>query len=185
MSPLSCISSLSLSSLPSSTRISRPMLSTFPASMLPDVKLENLFPPFENEYAPWICSDIFPEPILRSPEPIASSPDSLDSQNHRPPSHNRPKTLKAVVDERKWRRMASNRESARRSRMRKQQYLENLRGEANRLRVMNRKLTNWLRVVSHLINLLQTENDRLHAEHTLLQQSLIEMKHDVRFGMLP
>ncbi|MCI30018.1 ocs element-binding factor 1-like, partial [Trifolium medium] len=43
-------------------------------------------------------------------------------------------------DERKRKRMLSNRESARRSRMKKQKQLEDLSDEANRLQIENKKL---------------------------------------------
>lgn len=162
---------------PMSTRISRPMSSTPPALMLPDTKSGNLFPFFEDEYAPWICPDMFPEPILQS-EPVASSPASPDGQSPGPASH-------CTSDECKRRRMASNRESARRSRIRKQQYLENLRDEVNRLRIVNRELANQLQVTSHQTHLLRTENDQLLSQFTLLRRTLIEMKHIVRLRTLP
>ncbi|KAK4760929.1 hypothetical protein SAY87_005822 [Trapa incisa] len=148
---------------------------------------------FENEYTPWVWQDIFPEPILPPLVPIITSPDSLDSQNPRPPmsqsnngSHNNHavKSWKAGEDERKRRRKASNRESAKRSRMRKKQYTENLMNEATRLGVVNRELLNYLKVISHRTQLLRVENDQLHAESTLLQRDLIKMKHHVVMGML-
>ncbi|CAJ2631928.1 ocs element-binding factor 1-like protein [Trifolium pratense] len=45
-----------------------------------------------------------------------------------------------TIDERKRKRMLSNRESARRSRMKKQKLLEDLSDEANRLQIENKKL---------------------------------------------
>ncbi|CAN4079810.1 unnamed protein product [Withania somnifera] len=76
------------------------------------------------------------------------------------------------IDERKRRRMVSNRESARRSRMRKQKHLENLRNQANRLKVGNRELMNRLRLVTHQYQHVQCDNERLRTESAIFRQRL-------------
>lgn len=82
----------------------------------------------------------------------------------------------SVVDERKRRRMISNRESARRSRMRKQKHLENLRNQVNRLRVGNRELTNRVRLVTHHYQLVRNENEQLRSESVILRQRLWDIR---------
>ncbi|KAK3006781.1 hypothetical protein RJ639_017200 [Escallonia herrerae] len=81
-----------------------------------------------------------------------------------------------VVDERKRRRMISNRESARRSRMRKQRHLENMRNQVNRFRAGNRELTNRVRLVSHHCQVIRRENDQLRSEAVMLRQKLWEIR---------
>ncbi|RAL40587.1 hypothetical protein DM860_006657 [Cuscuta australis] len=76
------------------------------------------------------------------------------------------------VEERKIRRKASNRESARRSRLRKKMLLESLDVEVNRLRTENRRLKNRLCEATLHCQALQTETDRLLAEFLLLEQRL-------------
>uniref|UniRef100_I1JQS0 BZIP domain-containing protein n=1 Tax=Glycine max TaxID=3847 RepID=I1JQS0_SOYBN len=51
-----------------------------------------------------------------------------------------------IIDERKRKRMLSNRESARRSRMRKQKQLEDLTDEVSRLQSANKKLAENIEV---------------------------------------
>ncbi|XP_022774116.1 G-box-binding factor 1-like [Durio zibethinus] len=63
-----------------------------------------------------------------------------------------------IIDERKRRRMMPNRESARRSRMRKQKHLENLRNEVNRFSIENRELTNRLRFVWYHCHRVRKDN---------------------------
>ncbi|PIM96984.1 hypothetical protein CDL12_30555 [Handroanthus impetiginosus] len=84
--------------------------------------------------------------------------------------------LGSIIDERKRRRMISNRESARRSRMRKQKHLENLRSQANRLKVGNRELTNRLRLFVHQNRLVETENECLRSEAVILRQRLWDIR---------
>ncbi|KAK4393497.1 Basic leucine zipper 4 [Sesamum angolense] len=84
--------------------------------------------------------------------------------------------LGPIVDERKRRRMISNRESARRSRMRKQRHLENLRNQANRFKVGNREVMNRLRLLVHQTQLIQAENERLRSEAVVLRQRLWDIR---------
>ncbi|KAJ8439728.1 LOW QUALITY PROTEIN: hypothetical protein Cgig2_009552 [Carnegiea gigantea] len=70
----------------------------------------------------------------------------------------------STMDERKRRRMISNRESARRSRMRKQRHLENLRNQMNRLKTQNREWVNRLRFIAQYIfqERERSAQDRVH-----------------------
>ncbi|CAM8998825.1 unnamed protein product [Rhodiola kirilowii] len=72
------------------------------------------------------------------------------------------------VDERKQRRMKSNRESARRSRWRKKTHLENLTTELNRLKVQNGQFKNQFSTAVWLNQMVRRENDRLKAESLVL-----------------
>ncbi|KAK4797220.1 hypothetical protein SAY86_029546 [Trapa natans] len=68
------------------------------------------------------------------------------------------------VDERKRRRMISNRESARRSRWRKKRHLEELTEQMNRFTAENRELKNQLSQVVNQCHLVRMENQRLKSE---------------------
>ncbi|KAK4260213.1 hypothetical protein QN277_003359 [Acacia crassicarpa] len=78
----------------------------------------------------------------------------------------------SILDERRRRRMLSNRESARRSRMRKQKHLENLRFQVNRFKIQNRELSNRLQFLLHHYNRVSTENQWLRSEQIQLRQKL-------------
>ncbi|XP_057533235.1 basic leucine zipper 4 [Amaranthus tricolor] len=75
-------------------------------------------------------------------------------------------------NERKIRRMLSNRLSARRSRLRKKKHLENMRVELNRLKVLNRNLKNRLNLFTYHRYIVSKENERLCCELILLKQRL-------------
>ncbi|POO03724.1 Basic-leucine zipper transcription factor [Trema orientale] len=79
------------------------------------------------------------------------------------------------VDERKRRRMLSNRESARRSRWRKKRHLEDLTDQVNRLKVENRDLKNRLGSVAQQCHVAWRENDRLSSEFLALQSRLSDL----------
>ncbi|VFQ75355.1 unnamed protein product [Cuscuta campestris] len=72
--------------------------------------------------------------------------------------------------------MISNRESARRSRMRKQKHLENLKNQVNRQREMNRVLLDRLRTATVQFQLVETENKQLVAESSFLRQRLWDVR---------
>jgi hypothetical protein len=74
--------------------------------------------------------------------------------------------------ERRLRRRISNRESARRSRSRKQRHMEELRGRAARLRAGNRDLAALLRGVQARAAVVRLTNARLHAEAGALARRL-------------
>ena len=80
-----------------------------------------------------------------------------------------------IMDEKKRKRMISNRESARRSRMRKQKHVENLINNANQLKIQTRERSNQLRLMTHHIHLVRKENDRLKSESVVLRRKLYEL----------
>ncbi|XP_038886081.1 basic leucine zipper 4 [Benincasa hispida] len=84
-------------------------------------------------------------------------------------------SMRTNDDERKLRRMISNRESARRSRWRKKRHLEDLTNEVNRLMVQNRELKDRLgRVLNHRHMVLR-ENDWLWMESVGLRARLSDL----------
>lgn len=184
------------------------MLSTVPA-MLPSDPLLH-FPAFDGGFTPggftpWDCSELFPaiqfpKPVISTPSSgLAQSPKTVISSSGSDEDPNRPNRNHAnakscpndgsnrtvsVVDERKRRRMISNRESARRSRMRKQKHLENLRNQVNRLRIENRELNNRLRFVLYHFQRVRTDNDRLRNDQVLLRQKLSDIRQFLVYRQL-
>ncbi|KAK1439041.1 hypothetical protein QVD17_04856 [Tagetes erecta] len=120
------------------------------------------------------------------------SPDGHDHQQQHPvfsisSSDNSTPTSVGQLspsEERRRRRMISNRESARRSRMRKQKHLENLRNQLNRLKTGNRDLMYRLRTVNLHGKLLRQENNMLVSESVMLQQKLRDIRHALQLRQL-
>ncbi|KAK2977687.1 hypothetical protein RJ640_006027 [Escallonia rubra] len=75
-------------------------------------------------------------------------------------------------EERRVRRMVSNRESARRSRQRKKRHLENLSKQMDRLRLENRELKNRVGFFAYGLHAVECENERLRFESLDLQIKL-------------
>lgn len=69
-----------------------------------------------------------------------------------------------VVDQRKRKRMLSNRESARRSRMRKQKHLDDLVSQAGQLKKDNGEIITSVSVTNQLLGNLEAENSILRAQ---------------------
>lgn len=114
------------------------------------------------------------------PMPISSNSGSKEENRKRKSSNSGSDDPTVVDDERKRiRRMISNRESARRSRMRKQKHMEDLRNEVNRLKFENRDMMNQLRLFTHHSQILQTENELLRSKSVMLQQKLWDMHQDL------
>ncbi|KAL0547520.1 hypothetical protein IC582_017457 [Cucumis melo] len=70
----------------------------------------------------------------------------------------------ALPDERKRKRMQSNRESARRSRMRKQKQLEDLAGEVSRLQIANNQLVQSIGAKEQAFVQVDNMNNVLRAQ---------------------
>ncbi|MED6136695.1 hypothetical protein PIB30_058130 [Stylosanthes scabra] len=82
----------------------------------------------------------------------------------------------SLINERKHRRMISNRESARRSRMRKQRHLDELWSQVVWLRNENHQLMEKLNHVSDCHEQALQENVQLKEEASELRQMLSDMK---------
>lgn len=77
-----------------------------------------------------------------------------------------------MIDERKKRRMLSNRESARRSRMRKQQQLENLVNQTSQLQKQNAEIMHQINAITQLYLKHESENNVLRAQIMELTDTL-------------
>ncbi|KAG0477177.1 hypothetical protein HPP92_013579 [Vanilla planifolia] len=80
---------------------------------------------------------------------------------------------------RRLRRKISNRESARRSRMRKQRYLEDLRSRVGRLRHENSFLKSNLSTISGRCAAVLQDNKLLLAELATLRRRLSEIRREL------
>lgn len=88
--------------------------------------------------------------------------------------------LQQVMDLRKRKRMLSNRESARRSRMRKQKHLDELMAQVTQLRKENNQILTSLNLTSEQYLNIESENSILRAQMEELNhrfQSLTEINH--------
>ncbi|KAL0692099.1 hypothetical protein Bca4012_059279 [Brassica carinata] len=143
----------------------------------------------ETRFTPWDdhASDLFS--IFDSPvcpvevNPAVEKPNSCQTLNNPcPDMEDKPFNLTGLnvifpkKDERQKKRKKSNRESARRSRMKKQKYLDDLRSQLNQLNTENRQLGNQLRYVMHHCQHANMENDRLRLEHQILHEKLLNLR---------
>ncbi|XP_030956069.1 basic leucine zipper 43-like [Quercus lobata] len=90
----------------------------------------------------------------------------------------------SLINERKQRRMISNRESARRSRMRKQKHLDELWSQVVWLRNENHQLVDKLNHVSESHDKVVQENAQLKEEASELRQMLTDMQLNSPFPTL-
>ncbi|GKC92241.1 basic leucine zipper 4-like protein [Tanacetum coccineum] len=77
-----------------------------------------------------------------------------------------------IDHERKRKHMISNRESAKRSRMKKQKHLEDLKNQVSQYKMGVQELMNRFRFMNHNEQLLCRENERHGSELLMLQQNL-------------
>ncbi|RRT82395.1 hypothetical protein B296_00018329 [Ensete ventricosum] len=98
--------------------------------------------------------------------------------------------LRAVIDQKKLKRMISNRESAKRSRMRKQNHLDELTAQANHLREENSRILASFNITKQHYAAVEAENCVLRAQAMELGsrlRSLDEILHFInisRHGVL-
>uniref|UniRef100_A0A3Q7FFU3 BZIP domain-containing protein n=1 Tax=Solanum lycopersicum TaxID=4081 RepID=A0A3Q7FFU3_SOLLC len=80
--------------------------------------------------------------------------------------------LQKLMDQRKRKRMISNRESARRSRMRKQQLSDDLTSQVNQFKEQNNQIATNINMMTHLFLNVEAENSILRAQLVELNQRL-------------
>ncbi|RWW32593.1 hypothetical protein BHE74_00017436 [Ensete ventricosum] len=99
---------------------------------------------------------------------MASSPSGISSGTSQLQNSSSEEDLQAAMDQKKLKRMISNRESARRSRMRKQKHLDELMAQLNQLRKENRQL-------STAFNLTKQQHVAVAAENCVLRAQMMEL----------
>ncbi|XP_050213776.1 bZIP transcription factor 11-like [Mercurialis annua] len=86
-----------------------------------------------------------------------------------------------VMDQRKRKRMQSNRESARRSRMRKQKHLDDLMSQVTQLRKDNSQILTSINITTqHFLN-VEAENSILRAQMMEISQRLDSLNEILNF----
>jgi len=96
-----------------------------------------------------------------------SASDELEEQQH------------IINDERRERRMLSNRESARRSRMRKQKHLDELRAQVAHMRAENRQILSSFDILTQRYRQVLEENSLLKTETLELSQRLHQLQQAI------
>ncbi|TYJ04024.1 hypothetical protein E1A91_A12G065900v1 [Gossypium mustelinum] len=86
-----------------------------------------------------------------------------------------------ILDERKRKRMLSNRESARRSRMRKQKHLDELMAQVSNLTNHNNQIHTSIKVTTQLYSNVEAENLVLRAQMTELSNRLQSLNEIIHF----
>ncbi|MFS8028308.1 putative transcription factor bZIP family [Helianthus anomalus] len=136
---------------------------SFPNDMSPSVHLLTTLPYYHQ-----------PSPYPQIPMVDCYPQSSSLSYNNSSTSDEADENQMSIINERKQRRMISNRESARRSRMRKQKQLDELCTQVMRLRHENHGLMDKLNRFSETHEQVIQENDRLKKETMELRQMLSE-----------
>ena len=86
-----------------------------------------------------------------------------------------------ILDERKRKRMLSNRESARRSRMRKQKHMDDLMGQVSQLTKDNNQILTSMNITTQLYLNVEAENSVLRAQMTELSTRLQSLNEIIDF----
>ncbi|ONK79182.1 uncharacterized protein A4U43_C01F3760 [Asparagus officinalis] len=90
--------------------------------------------------------------------------------------------LKALMDQRKRKRMQSNRESARRSRMRKQKHLDDLMTQLNRLRQEKEQILTALSITTQQYVGVEAENCVLRTQ-TMELSTRLQSLNEILYSM--
>ncbi|KAE8668147.1 hypothetical protein F3Y22_tig00112344pilonHSYRG00077 [Hibiscus syriacus] len=89
--------------------------------------------------------------------------------------------LQALMNERKRKRMISNRESARRSRMRKKKHLDDLQAQVTQLRNDNQQILTQLDITTQRYLNVETQNSVLRAQANELGHRLQSLNEIIGF----
>ncbi|KAK4753539.1 hypothetical protein SAY87_001643 [Trapa incisa] len=118
------------------------------------------------------------EYLIPLPPPLPrAGPSSCLSSNSSTTSDEAEEQQLLAIDERKRRRMISNRESARRSRMRKQRHLDELWSHVVRLWSEKHRLVDRLNQFTECQDQVLQENARLKEEVTSLRQMIRDARN--------
>lgn len=107
---------------------------------------------------------------MASPPSGAYSAGSSSLQNS--PSGSEGDPQQHITEQRKRKRMLSNRESARRSRMRKQQHLDSLIAQTDELKKENSQISTSIGITTQLYLNIESENAILRAQMAELSNRL-------------
>ncbi|OMO93645.1 hypothetical protein CCACVL1_06403 [Corchorus capsularis] len=141
--------------------------------------MQNTIPAFHfNRFLSSLPNSHTPQPAAYEFTPQSSSISNNSTSDEAEDVHQL-----SIIDERKQRRMISNRESARRSRMRKQKHLDELWSQVIRLRNENNSLIDKLNHVSECHDRVLQENARLKEEASDLRQMLTDLKIGSPFSL--
>ncbi|KAI3958867.1 hypothetical protein MKX01_023543 [Papaver californicum] len=139
---------------------------------------------FASGFTPWEDQEFMSSLFLPQQDPPINSNNNSGSDNEPNQPGSNDSNNFVAVDERKKRRMISNRESARRSRMRKERHLQDLRNQLNRMKIENRDLANRLAFINHSNQVLCRDNDRLRYESSFLRRRLSDIRRILIFRQL-
>ncbi|TXG57883.1 hypothetical protein EZV62_015712 [Acer yangbiense] len=163
-----------------------------PTSSISEVSYQLNIPPNTSLYSPHFTTNITQNtniptfefnrylnplfnPHIQELNNIIPRSSSISSSNNSSTSDEADDQL-GLINERKQRRMISNRESARRSRMRKQKHLDELWSQVVWLRNENHQLLDKLNNFSESHDRVLQENTQLKEEATELRQMLADMQ---------
>ncbi|KAF8104910.1 hypothetical protein N665_0166s0089 [Sinapis alba] len=132
-------------------------------------------PSFETGFTPWDISHLFSvfDSSMNLIPHSAQEYLSPDSVNRSGPDV---VPMDSYTDERRKKRKLSNRESAKRSRVKKQKHLEDMNIQLNQLKTENGELENQIRYVLHHFQRTETENNRLRLEQRMLHSTLLNIR---------
>ncbi|KAJ4963480.1 hypothetical protein NE237_023419 [Protea cynaroides] len=89
--------------------------------------------------------------------------------------------LQLIMDQRKRKRMQSNRESARRSRMRKQKHLDDLMAQVAQLRKENNQILTRMNITTQHYLAMEAENSVLRAQMGELSNTLQSLNEIINY----
>ncbi|GLT41097.1 hypothetical protein SLA2020_151870 [Shorea laevis] len=111
----------------------------------------------------------------------SSSGNSNSPSSTQPQNSGSEEDLQLLMDQRKRKRMQSNRESARRSRMRRQKHLDDLVAQVSQLRKDNNQILSNINFTTQHYGNIEAENSILRAQVMELSQRLDSLNEILSF----